>query len=136
MKTTKEPYHLYLINNSLESNFKTIDLTNFTNAKKKGEQWPLRFQRVTSIVQIASIGKAPEILIPICIRPPYMTAMADATTQKITEVQQAAQWHNVQILKPILTQDNIQKGQIKKESSYTLAALLLCSFRNNDLMIL
>ena len=36
MKTTKKPYHLYLINNSLESNFKTIDLTNFTNAKKKG----------------------------------------------------------------------------------------------------
>ena len=125
MKTTKKPYHLYLINNSLESNFKTIDLTNFTNAKKKGEQWPLRFQRVTSTVQIASIGKAPEISIPICIRPPYMTAMANAAIQKITEVQQAAQCHNVQISKPILTQDNAQKGKIKKAATLLAALLLL-----------
>ena len=125
MKTTKKPYHLYLINNSLESNFKTIDLTNFTNAKKKGEQWPLRFQRVTSTVQIASIGKAPKISIPICIRPPYMTAMANAAIQKITEVQQAAQCHNVQISKPILTQDNAQKGKIKKAATLLAALLLL-----------
>ena len=87
------------------------------NKKKKGEQWLLRFQRVISIVQIVSIGKVPEISIPICIRLPYMTAMADVAIQKITEVQQAAQCHNVQISKPILTQDNLQKDQSKKESS-------------------
>ena len=45
------------------------------NKKKKGEQWLLRFQQVTSTVQIAFIGKAPEISIPICIRLPYMTAI-------------------------------------------------------------
>ena len=100
----------------------------------KEEKWLLRFQQVINIVQIASIGKAPEISIPICIRPPYMTATADAAIQKITEVQQAAQCHNVQISKPILTQDNIQKGQIKKESSYIGCFIIIMQF--SETMIL
>ena len=87
----------------------------FYKSERKEDKWQLRSLQATSIVQIASIGKAQEISIPICIRPPYMTATADAAIQKITEVQQAAQCHNVQISKPILTQDNAQKGKIKKE---------------------
>ena len=54
-----------------------------------------------------------------------MTAMADVAIQKITEVQQAAQCHNVQISKPILTQDNAQKGKIKKAATLLAALLLL-----------
>ena len=55
----------------------------------------------------------------------YMTAMADAAIQKITEIQQAAQCHNAQISKLILTQDNAQKGKIKKAATLLAALLLL-----------
>jgi hypothetical protein len=106
------------------------------NKKKKGEKWLLRFQRVTSTVQIAFIGKVPEISTQICIRLPYMTAMANAAIQKITEVQQAAQCHNVQISKPILTQDNAQKGKIKKSSYNELLCYYYEDFGNSSFMSL
>ena len=92
----------------------------------KEEKWLLRFQQVINIVQIAFTGKVPEISTQICIRPPYMTAMANAAIQKITEVQQAAQCHNVQISKPILTQDNAQKGKIKRKKAATYWLLCNC----------
>ena len=66
-----------------------------------------------------------------------MTAMADAAIQKITEVQQAAQWHSVRTLKRTLIHDNAQKGKIKKRKQlHWLLYYYYAVFRNNDFMIL